>query len=128
MPNKISAATLRKYNLIYESQYDNLSTEQVINKFMTQLDNYINLDLEKEKCSPQYFLSSLASVGCFATYIYHGSFPKRYESELIPLIKKYIVGKFALTDFEGFTLKIYSKSLVSSLVTIKLQWNKKEKD
>lgn len=123
---KISSAILRKYNAIYENQYDGLSMKQIINKFMTKLDNYIDVDLEKEHCSPQYFLTSLSLVGSFGAYIYHGSFPKEYESELMPIIKQYLVYKFGLRDFSGFILKIHSKNSIGGFVTIKLRWNQED--
>lgn len=119
----ISSATLRKYNTIYENQYNDLSKRGIINSFMTKLNNYIDADMEKEKCTPQYFLTSLAAVGSYGIYIYHGPFPKEYESDLIPIIQQYLVSKYRLKDFSGFLLEINSKNSLGSFATMKLQWN-----
>ena len=102
---KISAEQLKSYRRVYTKQYDGLSKNQVVRKFMENLKKYLDYELRKEVGGFYKYLVGLAKVGMAGVDIYHGYIPMGYEVILLPNIQLFLIDYFRLSSFSGFGLQ-----------------------
>lgn len=124
----LTAEQLRTKNQEYEVQYQNLGEDEVVVHFMKGFEQFIASEIIAQGYSdnPGQYLLSLANMGIFCVYVYHGSFPDEYGDQLMPFIRTHLIRTFGLKNFVGFHLEFQKKNRVGNFTSIKLCWNKPE--
>ena len=101
-----SALALVQTSRSYYRQYEGLSYEDFLDRFLSKLSEFLTATLEDYHAShkPGRYLNSLAKQGLYQAPIFTGRVPVKKEKQLAKDLRDYLMTKFKIKDFSGFKL------------------------
>lgn len=124
----LDSSYLKQLNREYQTQYDLMSEDEAINKFMNNMASYLKYILKEDgyfdnPSPPQDYLTNLATIGTHGITIYSGYIPQKYEKKFRVVAEKYLKQLFHLKNFIGFNLIFQYEYKTTCITTIRMTWD-----
>ena len=129
----LTARQLQEINSQFVSQYEGLTQQELVAKFMRQFSIYLEQDLEdlgywNNPNEPHQHLRHMAQVGNFGVFVYHGYLPEQHRDILLPHISNKLVQVFNLKKIKGFRIQYIKSKKCSYITSIRLTWRSEREE